>query len=201
MTRSLIMLLLASGLLTAQTPVVAKFGGLYCAAVLRTPQVQTYCYTFPAAPTWNLVHNKIDSPPANVTYNYPPTSDTIVWGFTTDGTSVQWEYSANRGPLQTGIFGPLSGARCVGTLCTITSDESRPDDMAIEVGDYPAGVSGPAKVNLPAGSLTTQFTVSFSGSTLNLNPSITNWTYANRPEDPFRFMAEPVFRPTVWMGG
>ena len=201
MTRSLIVLLLASGLLIAQAPVVAKFGGLYCAAVLREPQVQTYCYTFPAAPNWNLVHNEIDGLPANVSYNYPPTSDTIVWGFTTDGTSVQWEYSANRGPLQTGIFGPLSGARCAGTLCTVSVGAVLPSDLMVEVGDYPSDVSGTLSVIIPAGALSAQFSVEFAADSFALNPSVTNWTYANRPEDPFRFMTEPVLRPTVWMGG
>jgi hypothetical protein len=63
MRRIILLLLLASGAITAQTP-VAKFGPLYCTAVNRStatqPAVQPYCALFPeSVGGWNYVYNAL----------------------------------------------------------------------------------------------------------------------------------------------
>jgi hypothetical protein len=57
-----LVLLFVCSIVYAQTPVVVQFGGLYCAAIRRPSfKIQTYCYQYPANPTWTLLHNQIDT--------------------------------------------------------------------------------------------------------------------------------------------
>ena len=214
MKQAVLLLLLAPGLV-AQTPVgPGQVGAMYCMAVQRAQtQVQTYCYQYPANPTWVLVHNTIDNLPAGggslvVTFNWcnafsagSCTGDAITWQFVWDGTTLQWEYTADGGALQTGIFGPLASAACVQTLCTVALNASTPADLIVQVFAYPNGATGPATVTIPAGALAAQFSVAFMGASVALNPSVSSWAYGNQPQDAFRSMTEPVFSPAVWMAG
>jgi hypothetical protein len=214
MGRVAALLLLASGALMAQTPVgPGQVGGMYCMAMQRgQAQVQTWCYQYPANPTWVLIHNTIDSLPAGggslvVSFNWchtfsagSCTGDAITWQFVWDGTTLQWEYTADGGALQTGIFGPLASAACVQMLCTVALNASMPADLIVQVVAYPDGATGPATVTIPAGARAAQFSIAFTGA-VALSPFVENWTYENQPQDPFRFMTEAVFDPAVWLEG
>jgi hypothetical protein len=208
------LLLLAFGALVAQTPAgVVQFGALYCAAVQRAPTlVQTYCYLYPPAPAWTIVHNTIDTLPASggsliVNYNWPLTGDIIDWKFTLTGTALNWDYTANRGPIQSGIFGPLASASCVQTLCMVALGAPLAADLTVPVVAYPNGVIGPPMLTISAGSLTARFVVAFVNGPVALNPSVTNWAYGLLEGDYFMLGANPVvlysgphFEPTVWLG-
>jgi len=115
-------LLAAAGALCAQTPtpVTVQFGGLFCGAVRRdSAQVQTYCYLYPAAPTWVLVNNQIANlPPAGgvlltmfnwcKTYNAArgcTAVDIINWQFTWDGPSAfSWSFVWDGLTIHSGLF-------------------------------------------------------------------------------------------------
>jgi hypothetical protein len=226
MRRLIPFLLLASGSLMAQTPVgPGQVGTMYCMAVQRAvcvlppancppAQVQTYCYQYPANPTWVLVHNSIDSLPASggsLTVSFNWASDLITWYFVLSGpgdgggtvtapAALEWEYTADQDPIQYGIFGPLTSAACVSTLCTVYTD-AYGADMMVGIGAYPAGVSGPSSLVILAGSTTAQFTIVFAGTPVVVSPTVTNWNYGALPGSNMLYTPGPNFQPTVWMGG
>ena len=66
MTKLLLGLVCAVAMAQSPAPLnVPPFGALACAAIRRPPdRVQTYCYIYPPAPNWVLVHNQLSTVPA-----------------------------------------------------------------------------------------------------------------------------------------